>query len=755
MNAVLRRMKLWQKFAVLGLLALTMTAVPLVTTVEYKLSELKVAKGEAQGLAPLVAGIQVQKLIQAHRVLAAKEIEAKGEPSADRRKKALELGEQFKKLHQELAQAGFSRTAERSKKLESQFSELQAKVESRKLSATENLSSHTALIEENLRNLDSLADESGLSLDPVAESYYVMTAAVDHLPRLAEALAQISLQGEALLKSKAALGEARATLQSVADTAAYLNERANAQIKKAVELAPEVAADVAASAKISESSSAKAIKMTLDEIIAPEEPQLAVATFLGTAGAGTEAQFQLTQKSSELLSKLLSSRVEQLQRSLWTLVVMLGGLLAAGLALGVVVVRSISKPMEQALAAAQAVGKGDLTHKIDTDGGDELAVLLRGFKDMQLVLRDRQQQDLQRLAETEAQGEAAANVTAEISAAVDAATEGDFTSRLALEGKESFHAQLCGKFNELLDTVSNTLIQVRSAADQLGAAADQVSQTSQSLSMGASQQAASVEETTASLQEMASSVKQNAEAATVTDGIATKAASEAGEGSRAVSQTVDAMKSIATKISIIDDIAYQTNLLALNAAIEAARAGEHGKGFAVVAAEVRKLAERSQVAAQEIGALAGSSVQMAERAGSLLASMVPGISRTSELVQEIAAASGEQSQSVGQITGAMNHLSATTQQTASASEQLSATAEELNAQASQLKDTVSFFKLEASDGSKPASSAKARMAPPSVGRPQHTETMRTAQRPPAPTAERAAANRSQSNAIDENAFTAF
>jgi methyl-accepting chemotaxis protein len=192
-------------------------------------------------------------------------------------------------------------------------------------------------------------------------------------------------------------------------------------------------------------------------------------------------------------------------------------------------------------------------------------------------------------------------------------------------------------------------------------------------------------------------VRQNADSATVTDGIATQAASEAMEGGQAVGQTVDAMKQIAQKIGIVDDIAYQTNLLALNAAIEAARAGEHGKGFAVVAAEVRKLAERSQAAAREIGQLAGTSVGLAERAGHLLERMVPSIHKTSELVQEIAAASGEQNAGVGQITGAMNHLNSTTQQTASASEELSATAEELSAQAQRLQELMSFFRL-AQDG---------------------------------------------------------
>jgi methyl-accepting chemotaxis protein len=279
-----------------------------------------------------------------------------------------------------------------------------------------------------------------------------------------------------------------------------------------------------------------------------------------------------------------------------------------------------------------------------------------------------------------------------------AAVGGDLSVRIATAGKKDFYLQMGESLNNLLDTLSKTFAEVRMAAQALTSASSQVASTSQSLSQGASQQAASVEQTTASLQEMAASVKQNSDNASVTDGIATKAAREAAEGAQAVGQTADAMKSIATKISIIDDIAYQTNLLALNAAIEAARAGEHGKGFAVVAAEVRKLAERSQVAAQEIGALAGSSVHLAQQAGALLAQMVPSIHKTSELVQEIAAASGEQADSVSQINSAMDHVNTSTQQNASASEQLSATAEELSAQAAQLQELMASFRLQGDHG---------------------------------------------------------
>ncbi|MBW7900870.1 MAG: methyl-accepting chemotaxis protein [Rhodocyclaceae bacterium] len=270
---------------------------------------------------------------------------------------------------------------------------------------------------------------------------------------------------------------------------------------------------------------------------------------------------------------------------------------------------------------------------------------------------------------------------------------GDMTQTITQSYQGDF-ATLKEAINNTIGRLSETIAQIITAADALSNASGQVSATAQSLSQASSEQAASVEETTASLEEMTASVSQNTENAKVTDNMASKAAKEAGEGGEAVSKTVDAMKSIADKIGIIDDIAYQTNLLALNAAIEAARAGEHGKGFAVVAAEVRKLAERSQVAAQEIGELAGSSVKMAERAGTLLTEMVPTIQKTSDLVQEIASASEEQSSGVAQINNAMGQLNKATQQNASASEELAATAEELGGQAGQLQELMGFFTVE-------------------------------------------------------------
>ncbi|MDP9530579.1 methyl-accepting chemotaxis protein [Pseudomonas protegens] len=297
----------------------------------------------------------------------------------------------------------------------------------------------------------------------------------------------------------------------------------------------------------------------------------------------------------------------------------------------------------------------------------------------------------------------------------------------------------------MVGKLTHIIGEVRNAADNLASASEQVSATAQSMSQATSEQAASVEETSASIEQMSASINQNTENAKVTDGMASKAAKEATEGGDSVQQTVVAMKKIAQRISIIDDIAYQTNLLALNAAIEAARAGEHGKGFAVVAAEVRKLAERSQVAAQEIGELSSSSVDMAEKAGKLLDEMVPSINKTSDLVQEISAASEEQAAGVAQINTAMIQLNQVTQQNASSSEELAATAEEMSSQAEQLQQAMSFFVLDT-----PPKAALQRSNADNPGNPPSRQPPRPVQ--PAP---RKAFASNMAEAPDEAEFTRF
>jgi methyl-accepting chemotaxis protein len=269
---------------------------------------------------------------------------------------------------------------------------------------------------------------------------------------------------------------------------------------------------------------------------------------------------------------------------------------------------------------------------------------------------------------------------------------GDLTREIAVTN-HSETGQLQQAMHEMSARLSGIIRDVREGSAAVASAAQQVSASSQNLSQGTSEQAASVEEMSSSLEEMNASITGNADNSRQVEQAAAKGALSAEESGSAVKETVEAMKQIAAKTSVIEDIAYQTNLLALNAAIEAARAGDQGRGFAVVAVEVRKLAERSQLAAREIGGLAGKSVSVAERSGQLLSDLVPSIKKTAELVQDVAAASTEQSSGVTQINQAMAQVDTVTQRNASSAEELSSTAEELAAQSEQLQQLMTFFRV--------------------------------------------------------------
>ncbi|MFP4448161.1 MAG: methyl-accepting chemotaxis protein [Bacteroidales bacterium] len=242
---------------------------------------------------------------------------------------------------------------------------------------------------------------------------------------------------------------------------------------------------------------------------------------------------------------------------------------------------------------------------------------------------------------------------------------------------------------KLRDLISN----VKNGADNIAAASNQMSSSSQEMSQGASEQASSAEEVSSSMEQMVSNIQQNTENAQQTEKISTKASDRISEGNKATQHSVEAMKEIADKISIINDIAFQTNILALNAAVEAARAGEHGKGFAVVASEVRKLAERSAEAANEIDEKSKSGVGISEKAGQQLEEIVPEIEKTSKLVQEITAASNEMNSGADQVNNAIQQLNQVTQQNAASSEELATGAEELSSQAEQLKQVISYFNV--------------------------------------------------------------
>ncbi|GAB2175413.1 methyl-accepting chemotaxis protein [Dongia sp. agr-C8] len=331
---------------------------------------------------------------------------------------------------------------------------------------------------------------------------------------------------------------------------------------------------------------------------------------------------------------------------------------------GVWISLSISRGLGQAVTLANAVAVGDLGQTIAVKSNDEIKDVVDALNTMTGNLRD----------------------TASIA---DSIANGDLT----VEAKPLSDRDTLGQALErMLEKLRSVVSEALSASDNVSAGSQELSSSAEELSQGATEQASAAEEASSSMEEMASNIKQNADNATQTEKIARQSATDAQASGDAVGRAVDAMQTIAEKITIVQEIARQTDLLALNAAVEAARAGEHGKGFAVVASEVRKLAERSQAAAAEIGTVSSQTVKVAREAGEMLTKLVPDIKRTAELVSEISAACREQDIGSDQINQAIQQLDKVTQQNASASEQMSATSEELAAQAEQLQSSIAYFR---------------------------------------------------------------
>ncbi|NHH81507.1 methyl-accepting chemotaxis protein [Burkholderia gladioli] len=305
------------------------------------------------------------------------------------------------------------------------------------------------------------------------------------------------------------------------------------------------------------------------------------------------------------------------------------------------ITRSITRPIRSAVVLAEAVAGGDLTHRLDTTGKDEVSRLLAALGKM----------------------------TDSLNVIVGSVRTGTHAITLASQEVASGNMDL-----------STRTEQQASALEQTAAAMEQLTST---------------------VKQNAS----NAQQANQIAGDASAVAVRGGEAVDRVVDTMNTINASSLKvveiISVIEGIAFQTNILALNAAVEAVRAGENGRGFAVVAGEVRSLAQRSAVAAKEIKALIDESVDqvdtgtgIVEQAGDTIRQVVKSITAVSSIVNEMSASSLEQSDGIEQINHAITQMDQVTQENAALVEESAAAAQALRSQADALASTVAAFRLD-------------------------------------------------------------
>jgi methyl-accepting chemotaxis protein len=360
-----------------------------------------------------------------------------------------------------------------------------------------------------------------------------------------------------------------------------------------------------------------------------------------------------------MMDQSIAEAASEVNRLQWAVGITTTVGLVAAVLMALWIIRSITRPIAQAVNVAHAVAAGELTHPIDTSGSDETAQLLQALKHMQ---------------------EGLVNVVGKVRA-----------------GSES----------------------VATASEQIAQGNNDLSARTESQASALQQTAASMEQLNSTVRQNADNARAANQLAQNASTVATQGGEVVADVVRTMKEINDSSSKIADIIGVIDSIAFQTNILALNAAVEAARAGEQGRGFAVVASEVRSLAGRSAEAAREIKGLIGASVERVEtgtalvdRAGQTMAEVVGAIQRVTDIMGEISAASTEQSQGVAQVGEAVTQMDQVTQQNAALVEEMAAAAASLNGQAQELVETVAVFKL-GNDGTamahKPA--AMARPAP--------------------------------------------
>lgn len=327
------------------------------------------------------------------------------------------------------------------------------------------------------------------------------------------------------------------------------------------------------------------------------------------------------------------------KQALWVVGVLLVAAIVLGLSVALVVARSVTRPLAQAVKAAEAVANGDLSSRIEVRGRDETGQLLAAMKNM---------------------------------------TE---------------------KLSAIVTEVRSGAVSVAAASMQISQGNINLSQRAQEQASSLEETAASMEEMTSTVKQNAD----NASLANQLVADARSQAEAGGVVVTQAIGAMDAINTSSRKIdditSVIDEIAFQTNLLALNAAVEAARAGEQGRGFAVVAAEVRNLAQRSASAAKEIKELIKDSVEkvrigseFVDASGQTLAEIVGSVKKVDGIVAEIAAASQEQSSGIEQVNKAVIQMDQLTQQNAALVEEAAAASKSMDDEAQHLMQVVAFFK---------------------------------------------------------------